>query len=249
MRIPHSAAERSTTSVPRFRRPLRPLAAVALAALALMPTTSVRAEGWNEIWAGDAEYGWPGPYSRACDDLVDGTTSVPTAAPTITKTVGRFDKPNGNTVVTVDLVGPFPDGDRTTIFDCVWIDRDGNGRVDDGDHIRPYLRMAAPISGVGSERSIRFYALLGTSGAQVCNRAFGVDFMAMSDARTAVEAGGTPEAVAPWATWSTATVCSSVVPPAEIPDVPSGALLLLTLGATGIGATWLLRRRVPATIA
>jgi hypothetical protein len=218
-------------------------AALALTAVIGLSST-VSATGWNQTWTSDISYAFGGIYTRACEDLIDGSTSS-TSAPTVTKTVSRFDKPNGNTVLTIALEGAIPQQLTTTdLLDCIWVDDDFDGRLDDNEHVMSFVRSDAPITGNSPARRIDFYALvLGVNGKQICNKAFGVDFPAMSSARAEAEASGGSLAAAPWMELQTPSVCSSLTPPPEIPEVPAAPLLLLTFAATIAGARSTRRRR------
>jgi GEVED domain len=172
--------------------------------------------------------------------------TIPSAVVAVTKSITRVDNNDGTATFAITLTGPIPAAVTTIdVFDCVWIDVNGNGLFDQGESMRAYEGDKATVQGAGSRRTVDFTLTVpNAAGRTVCDQAAGVNFSGLTGtitSQTGIESGSWIQAITP-------SVCSEGGAPAVVPEatfVPS----LLASALAGLGIGWFaMRRRRLATV-
>ena len=175
-------------------------------------------------------------YDALCDELqgLDGTHSG-----TINKyIISRADNVDGSATFLIKLWGDLTIlRAQASVLDCLWIDTDGNGARSPGEGV-----IGAQIEGlvIAADNSVNgrgYFSVRVPDGAnkKVCDQAYGV--------RTG-ESLPTSGSAAQWL-YRTPFVCSTPLPPVEIPEAGSVALLGLSGAITGAAVVFGRRRQRP----
>ena len=173
-------------------------------------------------------------YDSLCDGLqgLDGTHSG-----TINKyIITRADNVDGSATFLIKLWGDLTIlRAQASVLDCLWIDTDGNGARSPGEGVIGAHVEGLVITADNSVNGRGYFSVRVPDGAnkKVCDQAYGV--------RTG-ETLPTNVASAQWL-YRTPFVCSTPLPPVEIPEAGSVVLLGLSGALTGAVVLFGGRRR------
>jgi hypothetical protein len=202
--------------------------ALAVAVLVLQ-TASAAADAPTVTPTGTVSLG--AQYDSLCADL-----QRPTARPDVTIAkyiVGRQDNPDGSATLTVKLWGSLATlAWQAPVLDCLWIDTDGDGLRAANEPAIGALVEGLVVTADDRINGRGYFSvrLPGAANLTVCDQAYGV--------RSGEALPGNADS-AQWR-FTSQRICSSPLPPVEVPE--SGLVALL--GVTGaLTATLLLRRR------
>lgn len=219
--------------------------ATAAALLSAVPVGVAAAASFGEPQAAYVGSAFGGVFNTLCTGVINGVNPITgnqinfNGANPVTKTVERSDNANGSSDFKVTLTGPIPatyleaDG-----YDCVWIDANNDGLLTPGESMRSYLAGQLTITGTGASRSITFQLNVPNAvGKSVCNVGYGVNYTLLTSNasnQSGIETGN-------WLYFYSNKVCSTPVPPVEIPE--AGSIILLGLTGTATAAIVLTSRR------
>jgi hypothetical protein len=199
---------------------------------------------------------------RMCHSVSDGAPRHRLGWPDggglqIDKAVDRIATSAGLSTLRVTLTDQL---DRTpahvTVYDCVWIDGDGDGVLDPGEPLKAYTGFHIPVrTAAGGKHVVTFDILLrADEHASVCDRAYRFDHLARGPFRVFGSRQASTHAGrrSTWRLSWSPSVCTDSSgtdpdPPAEVPESSSTPMLAITGGATGAAALgalgWRRRRR------